>query len=98
MVAASVFSEFFVLWSATLECSTTSREGRGGRPNFAPTSMLPVAALGRRVAPSGSIDVGAKFGLPPLPSRDVVLHSSVADQRTKNSLKTLAATIRATAN
>jgi len=59
---------------------------------------LAVAALGRRVAPSGSIDVGAKFGLPPLPSRDVVLHSSVADQRTKNSLKTLAATIRATAN
>src|SRR5215469_15590716 len=59
---------------------------------------LAVAALGRRVAPPGTIDVGAKLGLPPLPSRDVVLHSNVADQRTKISLKTLAATIRATAN
>ena len=35
---------------------------------------------------------------PPLPSRDVVLYSNVADRQTKNSLKTLAATIRATAN
>jgi DNA-binding transcriptional LysR family regulator len=59
---------------------------------------LAVAALGRRVAPAGTIDVGGKLGLPPLPSRDVVLHSNVADPRTKNSLKTLAATIRATAN
>ncbi len=57
---------------------------------------LAVSALGRRVAPSGTIDVGAKFGLPPLPSRDVVLHSNVTDRATKNSLKTLAATIRAT--
>jgi DNA-binding transcriptional LysR family regulator len=59
---------------------------------------LAVAALGRRVAPLDVIDVGAKFGLPPLPSRDVVLHSSVSDRATKNSLKALAATIRATAN
>src|SRR5579864_6226715 len=40
---------------------------------------LAVAALGKRVAPAGTIDVGAKFALPPLPSRDVVLHSSVSD-------------------
>jgi DNA-binding transcriptional LysR family regulator len=59
---------------------------------------LAVAALGRRVAPPGTIDVGAKFGLPPLPSRDVVLHSNVTDRQTKASLKALAATIRATAN
>ena len=57
---------------------------------------LAVAALGRRVAPSGTIDVGAKFDLPPLPSRDVVLHSNVTDRATRTSLKTLAATIRAT--
>jgi hypothetical protein len=55
-----------------------------------------VAALGRRVAPPGTIDVGAQLGLPPLPTRDVVLHSNLSDRRTKGSLKTLAATIRAT--
>jgi DNA-binding transcriptional LysR family regulator len=59
---------------------------------------LAVAALGRRVAPPGAIDVGAKLGLPPLPARDVVLHSNVTDRQTKASLKALAATIRATAN
>ena len=57
---------------------------------------LAVSALGRRVAPAGTIDVGAKLDLPPLPSRDVVLYSNVTDRATKNSLKTLAATIRAT--
>jgi DNA-binding transcriptional LysR family regulator len=58
---------------------------------------LAVAALGRRVAPAGTIDVGARLGLPALPSRDVVLHSNVTDRQTKASLKALAATIRATA-
>jgi DNA-binding transcriptional LysR family regulator len=61
------------------------------------TAGLAVAALGRRVAPAGTIDIGEKLGLPPLPSRDVVLHSNVADRQTRASLKTLAATIRATA-
>ena len=59
---------------------------------------LAVAALSRRVAPPGTIDVGARFELPRLPSREVVLHSNVTDRRTRSSLKTLAATIRATAN
>src|SRR6516162_7826874 len=59
---------------------------------------LAVAALGRRVAPPGTIDVGPRLGLPPLPSRDVVLLSAAADPQTRASLKALAATIRATAN
>jgi len=58
---------------------------------------LAVAALGRRVAPADTIDVGAQLGLPPLPSRDVVLHASPGDQQTKHSLRTLTAAIRATA-
>src|ERR1700759_5698734 len=59
---------------------------------------LAVAALGRRVAPPGTIDVGARLGLPPLPSRDVVLHANVTEKPTKSALKSLAATIRATAS
>ncbi|MET0678911.1 MAG: LysR substrate-binding domain-containing protein [Bradyrhizobium sp.] len=58
---------------------------------------LAVAALGRRVAPLGTIDVEAALGLPPLPSRDVVLHANCREQAARNSLKTLAAAIRATA-
>ena len=59
---------------------------------------LAVAALGRRVAPPGTIDVGTRFGLPRLPSRDVVLHSNLRDRPSRDTLKLLAATIRATAS
>ena len=59
---------------------------------------LAVAALSRRVAPPGAIDVGARLGLPPLPARDVVLHANATDRQSRNSLKTLVATIRASTN
>jgi DNA-binding transcriptional LysR family regulator len=58
---------------------------------------LAVAALGRRVAPRGTIDVGPALGLPPLPSRDVVLHTGVSDAQARSALRTLAAAVRSTA-
>jgi DNA-binding transcriptional LysR family regulator len=58
---------------------------------------LAVAALGRRVAPLGSVDSGVRLGLPPLPSRDVVLYASVSDNQALGSLRALAAAIRSTA-
>jgi DNA-binding transcriptional LysR family regulator len=58
---------------------------------------LAVAALGRRVAPLGTLDVGPLLGLPPLPSRGVVMHTSVSDAQARSALRTLAATIRSTA-
>jgi DNA-binding transcriptional LysR family regulator len=58
---------------------------------------LAVAALARRVVPPGMIDAGPKLGLPPLPSRDVMLYTNVSDARARSSLRTLAAAIRSTA-
>ena len=58
---------------------------------------LAVAALGRRVAPRDTVDVGAPLGLPPLPSRDVVLYSSLTDRQAKSALRSMAAAIRASA-
>jgi len=55
---------------------------------------LAVAALARRVAPAGVVAVGEAFGLPPLPSSEVVLHSSISDPRSKGALRTLAAAFR----
>ena len=40
---------------------------------------LAVAALTRRCAPSGTVDVGARLSLPALPPTDVVLHSRVSE-------------------
>lgn len=58
---------------------------------------LAVAALGRRVAPPGTIDIGPQLGLPPLPPIDVVLCSRWTDRQASGSLRSLVAAIRSTA-
>jgi len=70
--------------------------GGVGTIGAAVSAGLAVAALGRRVAPADTIDVGAKFGLPPLPSRDVTLFSTVTDSRGRDAVRTLVAAIRST--
>jgi len=58
---------------------------------------LAVAALARRVAPSDAVDLGPRLGLPPLPSREVMLYSKPADPRTRQALRTLGAAFAASA-
>lgn len=58
---------------------------------------LAVAVLARRVAPAGTIDVGPRLGLPPLPSRELVLHTSVTDAPAREALRKLADALRSTA-
>jgi DNA-binding transcriptional LysR family regulator len=58
---------------------------------------LAVGALGRRVAPPGTIDAGPRLRLPKLPARDVMLHARLTDPQARRSLKTLCAAIRSTA-
>jgi DNA-binding transcriptional LysR family regulator len=55
---------------------------------------LAVAALAHRVAPVGTMEIGERFGLPPLPSSEVILHSSLSDKRSREALRTLAAAFR----
>lgn len=56
---------------------------------------LAVAALARRVAPAGTADVAERLGLPPLPSRDVVLHANVTDAGARAALGRLVGALRA---
>ncbi len=58
------------------------------------TAGLAVAALAVRVAPVGTVDVGATFGLPELPTSQVVLHSRVFDPRSSAALRLLGAGFR----
>ena len=58
---------------------------------------LAVAALVRRVAPPGCIDVGSRLGLPKLPKCDVLLYSNMTDARARGALRTLGAAFRANA-
>ena len=58
---------------------------------------LAVAVLARRVAPAGTIDVGPRLGLPPLPTRELVLHTSATDAPARDALRKLAYALRSTA-
>ncbi|MGO6684566.1 LysR family transcriptional regulator [Rhizobium leguminosarum] len=55
---------------------------------------LAVAAFSHRLAPVGSIEVSQRFSLPPLPSSEIVLHSTLTDARSRSALRTLAAAFR----
>ena len=52
-------------------------------------SMLPC-----RLAPPGTIEVSRQFGLPALPSSEIVLLSALSDARSREALRTLAAAFR----
>lgn len=69
--------------------------GGVGTIGAAVSAGLATAALGRRVAPAGTLDVGPRFGLPPLPARAVVMHTHVTDECARGALRALAAAIRA---
>jgi len=58
---------------------------------------LAVAALARRVAPPGTVDVGPRLGLPALPSRDVMLYATAFDPPARRALRLLAASFKAAA-
>lgn len=60
----------------------------------AASAGLAVAALAKRIVPSGLVDVGDRFGLPPLPPSEIVLHSTLSDARSRGALRTLAAAFR----
>ncbi|MFG1184767.1 LysR family transcriptional regulator [Xanthobacter aminoxidans] len=68
-----------------------------GTIGAAVSAGLAVAALGRRVAPAATVDVGPRLGLPGLPSREVMLYSNLTDRTARAALRTLSAAIRSTA-
>jgi DNA-binding transcriptional LysR family regulator len=55
---------------------------------------LGVAALAKRIAPAGSIDVGEALRLPRLPQSKVMLYSRVSDARGRAAFRVLAAAFR----
>ncbi|MFD2204959.1 LysR family transcriptional regulator [Kiloniella antarctica] len=55
---------------------------------------LAVAAYPRRLAPVDVVEVSAALKLPPLPSLSIVMHSSLFDPKTKESLNAITAAFR----
>jgi DNA-binding transcriptional LysR family regulator len=59
------------------------------------TAGLAVAVFATRLAPAGTVEVGAKFGLPVLPASELVLVYGVSDPKSRAILKEIAAAYRA---
>lgn len=55
---------------------------------------LGIAALSPRMLPLGAVEVGRRLGLPALPRLPVVLHTRVADARSRAALDALSAAFR----
>ncbi|MGP0015174.1 MULTISPECIES: LysR family transcriptional regulator [Pseudomonas] len=55
---------------------------------------LGVAALAKRVAPAGAIEVGEQLGLPTLPVTEIILHARPTDARSQETLRALSAAFR----
>jgi DNA-binding transcriptional LysR family regulator len=55
---------------------------------------LATSVFSCRVAPPGTIEVGRRFGLPALPSSEIMLLSTLSDARSRGTLKMLAAAFR----
>ena len=58
------------------------------------TAGLAVGVLSRRLAPAGAVDVSARFGLPAIPSSEIILLANVSDAKSRQALKTLASAFR----
>ncbi|HET7332932.1 LysR family transcriptional regulator [Dyella sp.] len=69
----------------------------GGLPAVAAAASagLAVAPLPRRACPSNAVEVGERLGLPKLPLTEVMLYNRVADPRTREAVRILAAALRA---
>jgi DNA-binding transcriptional LysR family regulator len=69
----------------------------GGAPatSAAAAAGVAVAPLARQVAPQGTEDVAERLSLPPLGSRDVVLHAALSDARSRAALRGFTAAFRA---
>lgn len=55
---------------------------------------LAISAFSCRLAPPGTMEVSQRFGLPPLPSTEIVMFSTLTDVKSREALRTLAAAFR----
>lgn len=58
------------------------------------TAGLAAAVFPCRLAPAGTVEVSRRFGLPALPSSEIVLLSTLSDAKSREALKTLAIAFR----
>lgn len=89
----------------SMVASALQQHGRSWREAFVGSGILAigaavsagigVGAMVGRMAPAGCVEVAARFDLPPLPSRDVVLYTAHRDAQARALIDTLSSAITA---
>jgi DNA-binding transcriptional LysR family regulator len=62
--------------------------------SHAVSAGLATAVFSSRLAPPGTVEISRRFGLPALPSSEIVLLSTLSDAKSRAALRTLAAAFR----
>lgn len=86
-VAMKLLDRASVPWTEVFSGGTSALEA-------ALSAGLAVAAYPCRLAPADVVEVSAALGLPPLPSLSIIMHSSLFDPKTKESLNAITAAFR----
>jgi DNA-binding transcriptional LysR family regulator len=68
--------------------------GTSSMVTAAVSAGLAISVFSRRLAPPGAVEVSQRFGLPPLPSTEIIMFSTLTDIRSREALRTLAAAFR----
>ncbi|OBZ95756.1 LysR family transcriptional regulator [Pararhizobium polonicum] len=68
--------------------------GTSSMVTAAVSAGLAISAFSCRLAPPGTVEVSHRFGLPPLPSTEIVMFSTLTDARSREALRTLATAFR----
>ncbi|MBS7699896.1 MULTISPECIES: LysR substrate-binding domain-containing protein [unclassified Chelatococcus] len=68
--------------------------GTSSMVTAAVSAGLAVSAFSCRLAPPGAVEVSQRFGLPPLPSTEIVMFSTLTDAKSREALRALAAGFR----
>ncbi|MBS7811509.1 LysR family transcriptional regulator [Roseococcus pinisoli] len=68
--------------------------GTSSMVSAAVSAGLAISAFSCRLAPPGTIEVSQRFGLPPLPSTEIVMFSTLTDASSREALRALATGFR----
>ncbi len=68
--------------------------GTSSMVTAAVSAGLAISAFSCRLAPPGTVEVSQRFGLPPLPSTEIVMFSTLTDTKSRDALRALAAAFR----
>jgi DNA-binding transcriptional LysR family regulator len=80
--------------AVSMEWTEVFLGGTSSMVTAAVSAGLAISVFSCRLAPPGTVEVSQRFGLPPLPSTEIVMFSTLTDAKSRDALRVLAAAFR----